>query len=166
MPSQAPPAEVKVLEEDVGVWRAHVEVRPSPDAPVQKSEGALVCRMCGTWLVSDFKNETSGFEGHGIAGWDSIAKRYVATWVDPMRRGLVVMRGEWDPHARTLTFVGEMSRPDGSHLRWREVTEKPEANVRIFRSFVPAPPGEIEVMTVRYDRAGSISSEPTSNTGH
>ena len=154
MPSQAPPPEVKVLEEDVGLWRAFVEVRPSADAPVQKSEGTLACRMCGTWLVSDFKNETSGFEGHGISGWDQIEKRYVATWVDPMRRGLVVMHGAWDPHARTMTFVGEMSRPDGSRLRWREVTEKAAPDVRIFRSFVPSPPGELEVMTVRYERAG------------
>jgi hypothetical protein len=154
MASQAPPPEVKVLEEDAGLWRAFVEVRPGPDAPIQTSEGTLSCRMCGTWLVSDFKNETSGFEGHGISGWDQIEKRYVATWVDPMRRGLVVMHGEWDPHARTMTFVGEMSRPDGSRLRWREVTEKSAPNVRIFRSFVPTPPGELEVMTVRYERPG------------
>jgi hypothetical protein len=145
--------EVEVLEADVGVWSAEVEVRPTPDAPVQRSQGKLANRMCGPWLVSDFKNETSGFEGHGLYGWDSIERTYVGTWVDPMRRGLVVMKGEWDPSARTMTYVGEMSRPDGSRIRWREVTEKPEDDVRIFRSFVPTPGGtELEVMTVRYER--------------
>jgi Protein of unknown function (DUF1579) len=145
--------EIEVLEEDVGVWHAAVEVRPGPGAPVQQSEGTAKNRMCGPWLVSDFKNETSAFEGHGIYGWDSVEGCYVGTWVDPMRRQLVAMRGEWDAAHRTMTYVGEMSRPDGSRLRWREVTEKPAADVRIFRSFVPSPDGsELEVMTVRYER--------------
>jgi hypothetical protein len=146
--------EIEVLAGDVGVWRASVEVRPLPDAPPQRSEGTMRSRMCGPWLVSDFKNETSGFEGHGVYGWDAARRCYVATWVDPMRRSLVVMTGEWDESKRSLTFVGEMSRPDGSRLRWREVTERPGDNVRVFRSFVPTPDatGEFEVMTVRYER--------------
>src|SRR5258708_27998131 len=140
MPSDAS-ADVQVLEDDVGLWQAAVEVRPAPGAPVQKSEGTMRSRMCGPWLVSDFKNETSGFEGHGVYGWDSVERTYVGTWVDPMRRGLVVLRGEWDASAHTMTFVGEMSRPDGSRMRWREVTERPEGGVRLFRSFVPGPDG-------------------------
>jgi hypothetical protein len=133
-----------------------VEVRPAPGAPAQTSEGTLTSRMCGPWLVSDFKNETSGFEGHGIYGWDSVEHCYVATWVDSMRRSLVVMKGEWDEARRTMTYVGEMSRPDGSLLRWREVTERQGDDVRLFRSFVPAPDGkgQFEVMTVRYERKG------------
>ena len=52
-----------------------------------------------------------------------------------------------------MTFVGEMTRPDGSRMRWREVTERPEEDVRVFRSFVASPHGgEFEVMTVRYER--------------
>jgi hypothetical protein len=145
--------EIELLQEDVGEWHAEVEVVPAPGAPVQKSEGSLSCRMCGRWLVADFKNATSGFEGHGVSGWDSVARRYVATWVDPSRRGLVVMNGEWNEAERTMTFVGEMTRPDGSRLRWREVTERPERDVRIFRSLVPGlEGGEFEVMTVRYER--------------
>jgi hypothetical protein len=146
-------SEIEILEQDVGEWHARVEVRPLPGAPVQESEGTLSCRMCGPWLVSDFRNHTSGFEGHGLSGWDSVAGRYVSTWVDPRRRGLVVMDGDWDDEERTMTFVGQMTRPDGSRMRWREVTERPEPDVRIFRSLVPGPAGaEFEVMTVRYDR--------------
>ena len=144
--------EVEILAADVGLWRAAVEVRPGPGASVQASEGTMTNRMCGPWLVSDFKNETSGFEGHGIYGWDSVEERYVGTWVDPMRRGLVVMRGKWDEKARTMTYVGEMTRPDGLSMRWREVTERPENGVRVFRSFVPSSEGEFEVMTVRYQK--------------
>lgn len=148
------PPQVEILAEDAGVWRASVEVRPAPGAPVQNSEGTMVARMCGPWLVNDFKNETSGFEGHGIYGWDSVTEKYVGTWVDPMRRGLIVMEGRWDQAARTMSFVGEMKRPDGSHMRWREVTERPAADERVFRSYVAGPDGEeFEVMTVRYRRS-------------
>jgi hypothetical protein len=152
----APPAtpEVEILAADAGVWRATVEVRPAPDAPAQSSEGTMTGRMCGPWLVSDFKNETSGFEGHGIFGWDAIEGKYVGTWVDPMRRTITVMHGRWDESTQTMTFVGEMSRPDGSRMRWREVTERPEDDVRVFRSFVASAEGkEFEVMTVHYKRA-------------
>ncbi|MGD0676948.1 MAG: hypothetical protein ABSC94_16155 [Polyangiaceae bacterium] len=45
-----------------------------------------------------------------------------------------------------------MSRPDGSRFRWNECTERPEPHVRIFRSLVPVPAGQFEVMTVRYER--------------
>jgi hypothetical protein len=151
--SLAESPEVEVLAADAGRWRATIEVWPERGAAGQMSEGTLVCRMCGPWLVSDFKNETSGFEGHGISGWDSVHGRYVSTWVDPLRRGLVVMQGRWDEQARTMSFVGEMTRPDGSRMRWREVTERPEDDVRVFRSFVPSPEGgDFEVMTVRYKR--------------
>ncbi len=150
--AQVTPREVELLFADAGRWLGRVEVRPSPQGAVQISEGTLVGRMCGPWLVSDFKNTTSGFEGHGVCGWDSIENHYVATWVDPMRRSLVVMQGRWDDATRTMTFVGEMARPDGSRIRWREVTERPEDDVRVFRSFVPSPDGEFEAMTVRYER--------------
>jgi hypothetical protein len=150
-----PSSQLDVLTNDAGVWHGVVEVRPAPGAPTQRSEGTMRSRMCGPWLVSDFKNETSGFEGHGIYGWDGVSGKYVGTWVDPMRQSLVVMEGTWDPDARALTYIGEMKRSDGTRLRWREVTERPTDDLRVFRSFVPMPDGgEYEVMTVRYERAG------------
>jgi hypothetical protein len=153
---EKPHAELDVLASDAGRWHGVVEIHPAPDAPVQRSEGTMQSRMCGPWLVSDFKNETSGFEGHGIYGWDAVSRKYVGTWVDPMRRSLVVMEGTWDPDSRALTYVGEMKRGDGTRLRWREVTERPSDDVRVFRSFVPMPDGgEYEVMTVRYERQGA-----------
>jgi hypothetical protein len=145
--------EVGLLAADAGVWQATVHVRPGPGSPLQASDGTMSSRMCGPWLVSDFKNETSGFEGHGVYGWDSVERRYVGTWVDPMRRTIVVMLGRWDEATKSMTYVGEMSRPDGSRMRWREVTERPEDDLRVFRSFVPSADGtEFEVMTVQYRR--------------
>ena len=106
----------------------------------------LVCG--GLWLVSDFRNETSGFEGHGVFGYDVQKKKYVGTWVDPMRTFLAPMEGEWDAAKRTMTFV-----VDHAPMRWRETAEQLDDVTQVFRVFM-APPGapEAEVMTVTYRR--------------
>src|SRR5258708_25101398 len=96
MSSSAMSSEVELLAADSGIWRAAVSVRPAPGASVQASEGTMISRMCGPWLVSDFKNETSGFEGHGVYGWDSISNDFVGTRGDPMRRTIIVMHAPSD----------------------------------------------------------------------
>jgi hypothetical protein len=143
--------EIDVFRKDVGTWDAEVEVKV-PGAPPQASRGTLVARMIGPWLVTDFKNETTGFEGRGTYGWDAAKKKYVGTWVDPMRASLVVMLGEWDAAKRTMTFVGEMPHEGGrGKVTWRETTETVDDATQVFRSFVHvAGSGEHEMMTVRY----------------
>src|SRR5262245_15658768 len=82
-----PGPEHAVFAADAGPWDVGVEARPVPGAPAVVSSGIatswLVCG--GMWLVSDFKNETSGFEGHGIYGFDPVKQKYVGIWVDSMR---------------------------------------------------------------------------------
>jgi len=144
--------EVAVLEQDVGTWDADVDVRVA-GPPVPASKGVSENRLLGgRWLVVDFRNE-SGFEGHGVTGWDTVRQAYVSTWVDTARTFLAVGEGNWDPEARTMIMTFEASLPDGRRHRWREVTERPDADTRVFRSLMPAPDGgEQEVMTVTYRR--------------
>jgi hypothetical protein len=154
---QLPQAGVEhaVFQKDVGTWDAQVEVHPAPGAPPQLSQGMMVGRlMCGgQWLVMDFKNETSGFEGHGLYGWDPAKKKYVGTWVDNMRTTLALAEGTWDAATRTMTFWHEMKLPDGRNMRWREVTEGQGADKQVFRSFIPMPDGkDFEMMTITYTR--------------
>jgi hypothetical protein len=151
MTSEAP--EWKILENDVGTWDAEVEVTTHPGAPVQRSKGVSVARLLGDrWLVIEFKNET-GFEGHGVFGWDTGKQKFVGVWVDAMRTTLVPLQGDWDAAARTMTYTGEMPRPDGTVLRWREITEKPDADTQIFRQIFAMPDGGgFEMMKVVYRR--------------
>jgi hypothetical protein len=145
--------EESIFEGDVGMWDADVIVRPGPGVPEQRSQGLAVQKLVGgKWLVLDFKNETTGFEGHGLYGWDATRKRYVGTWVDPMRPTLSVMEGDWDAGARTLTFHAELVTPDGKTLRWREVTEHVDGDTRLYHQFWAGPGGEHELMTVTYRR--------------
>jgi hypothetical protein len=144
--------EIDVLRDDVGTWDADVVVRTA-GPPVPPSKGRSENRLVGgRWLVIDFRNE-SGFEGHGVTGWDATRQAYVSTWVDTARTFLVVGEGRWDPEARTMTVTFEAVLPDGRRHRWREVTERPDTDTRVFRSLMPGPDGsEQEVMTVTYRR--------------
>jgi hypothetical protein len=143
--------ESKVFEKDVGTWDADVEVRTQPGAEPQKASGVTVNRLVGgKWLVADFKNETTGFEGHGVYGWDAARGKYVGTWVDPARSSLVMMEGTWD--GRAMTYWGEITMGE-RQLRWREVTETLDEKTQVFHSFMPLPDGsEFEMMTVTYRR--------------
>jgi Protein of unknown function (DUF1579) len=144
-----------VFQKDVGTWEAQVEVRPGPGAPPQRSQGTMVARLVsgGRWLVTEYKNEESGFEGHGLYGWDSAKQKYTGTWVDNMRTTLVLGEGTWDAAARTMTFQYEMNRPDGGLMRWREVTETRGADTQVFRSIISLPDGtDFEMMTATYTR--------------
>jgi hypothetical protein len=157
-PKYVPPVagpEHRVFEKDVGTWDAEIVMR-FPGAPAhQTSKGVSVNRLVagGLWLVCDFKNETTGFEGHGVYGYDTLQKKYVASWVDPMRSFLAPMEGTWDAGKRTMTFYVDYPGARGP-VRWRETTESVDERTQIFRTFMPGADGETEVMTVTYRRRG------------
>src|SRR5476651_117972 len=142
--NQAPqlPPELAVFQKDVGSWDAEVEFRPAPGAPAQVSRGAAVSRLIagGKWLVTDFKNESTGFEGHGVYGWDAGRKVYTGVWVDNMRSSLIVADGVWDAGKRTMTFASKAKFGE-QEMSWREVTEAKDADTQIFRSLFPMPGG-------------------------
>jgi hypothetical protein len=156
-PKFSPPApgpEHAVLARDVGTWDAELTIRMGGAA--QESRGVQVCRLVcgGLWLVVDFVNETTGFDGHGVFGYDPQKKKYVGTWVDPMRTFLAPMDGTWDAATKTMSYVVHHVGPQGP-MEWREVTESVDEKTRVCRTFM-APPGvaEVEVMTATYRRRG------------
>jgi hypothetical protein len=146
-------AATQLFEKDVGTWDAVVEIRLAPGAQVQQSKGTAVSRRIsgGRWLVTDFRNET-GFEGHGVYGWDPAKGKYTGVWVDDMRSFIAVSEGTYDHEKRTMTFMTEAAI-NGGQMRWRETTETLDRQTQIHRSFMPGPDGnEFEMMTVTYRR--------------
>jgi hypothetical protein len=150
-----PGASHELLKEDVGTWDAEIEVNAVPGTPPQGSQGVARNRLAcgGLWLITEFMNETTGFEGHGIYGYDQAKGKYVGTWVDPMRTFIAVAEGVYDPAEKTMTMWFETAGPQGKPLRWREITERKDADTRVWRSIMSGPGGqEFEVMTVTYRR--------------
>ena len=154
LPVPGPLPEHAVLEKDVGTWDAQVTFR-FPGAEAHVSHGTMTSRLIagGKWLVSDFRNDSTDFEGHGVYGYDPQKRKYVGSWVDTAGPSLHSMEGDWDPERRVMTMMVETTTPDGRPFRMRQVTECPSPTRQTFRSFVPMPgAGEHEIMTVTYTR--------------
>jgi len=148
------PKECAVFEKDVGTWDAVIRVFGTPGEIVNETRGVAMNRLIasGRWLVMNFRAD-SGFEGHGIYGFDPARGKYVGTWVDTMRTSLAQLEGTWDPEKRTMTFLGEMKTPDGRTVRWREETQHTDDRTQVYRSIVLLPDGKEHVaLEVTYRR--------------
>lgn len=145
--------ELALLQKDVGEWDATITVTPGPGAPPQASTGRLVGRLIsgGRWLITDFKNHTTGFEGHGIYGYNAASKKYVGTWVDDMRTNLYLGEGDWDADTKTMTYKWSASMPNGQSMIWTETSQQVSETEQLFRVLFPsAEGGEFEMMRAVY----------------
>jgi hypothetical protein len=148
--------ELELLKKDVGTWEAAITVTPQPGAAPQESTGRMVGRLIsgGRWLVTEFKNQTTGFEGHGIYGYNAAKRSYVGAWVDDMRSDIYVGDGQWDEASQTMTYSWSTTLPNGQAMKWKETTARLSENERIFRVVFPTPDGgEFEMMRALYRRA-------------
>jgi hypothetical protein len=74
-----------LMLEDVGDWQATVKTMAPGQAPIEEQATERVIGLCnGLWLWSDFNGQFMGapFMGHGLVGFDPIAKHYVSFWID------------------------------------------------------------------------------------
>jgi Protein of unknown function (DUF1579) len=105
-----PDANHEKLHAMVGTWDGKEKMYPSPADP-EGGESAGVVRaemgLDGFFLISNYeqkRGEAVVFKGHGVYGYDSVAKKYTMHWFDTIGSdfGAPAM-GDWD--GDTLTFV-------------------------------------------------------------
>ena len=89
----------------------------------------------------------TGFEGHGIYGYNAATKRYVGTWVDDMRTNIYVGEGDWDAGTKTMTYRWSAVMPGGQAMTWIETSQVVSENEQLFRVVFPSP-GDGLVMTI------------------
>jgi hypothetical protein len=120
---------------------AEVDVTLAPGVPPIHQKGVTTNRLIGggRWLVVDYKAD-SGFEGHGVYGWDPSAGNYVGVWVDSMQSSIARSTGAWDPATRTMTFQSEATH-QGQTVRYTETTQAIEDGTQVYRNLVPTPDG-------------------------
>ena len=141
----------EVFEKDVGDWDVEMEIRPAPEAPPIRFKAVSTSRRIGggRWLVVDHRAET-GFEGHGIYGWDPSTGKYTGAWVDSTQTSITRSEGTWDAAARTMTFVTSGTHGD-KPIGYREVTESMPDGTRVYRNLIPMPDGgEFEMIRAVY----------------
>ena len=96
------------IKMQAGTWDAAITFFDDAGKPSGTAKGGQtnVLLMNGHWVTNDLMVAgTPPFQGHGVWGWDPVAKQYVDTWVD-IHDGTVRMTEKYDGNHRTLNFYG------------------------------------------------------------
>jgi len=142
--ASTPGEQQKVLENFVGTWTAHVRMQMDPSKPAEESDGTAEGRMVlgGRFVNVIHKGTMMGqpFEGMMLSGYDNIAKKYVASWVDNMSTGIVRYDGSYDKNTRKLMMSSQYMDP----MTWkpthsRSVTTFVSPTSWTYEEFVPDP---------------------------
>ena len=148
----------KVLENFVGNWTSHVRMQLDPSKPAEESHGTAEGRMVlgGRFVHVVHKGTMMGqpFEGMMLSGYDNIAKKYVATWVDNMSTTIVRYDGSYDKNTKKLMMGTQYIDPmTWKPTRSRSVTTFISPASWTYEDFVPGPYGkERVVMTITFTK--------------
>jgi hypothetical protein len=117
----------KVLEGYVGRWSSHVKMQMDLAQPVQESDGSAEGTMLlgGRFVQVVHHGTVMGqpFEGIMLGGYDNLAKKYVATWVDNLGTSIVRYDGSFDKNSKRLMMGARFTDPmTGKPARTRSVT--------------------------------------------
>ena len=77
----------------------------------------------GRFVRCEIKGTLGNKSMHGIAmtGYDTAKRRFVSTWQDDQCNSIKMDEGTFDPSARTFTFLGESTGPNGETVKCRRV---------------------------------------------
>ncbi len=116
-----------MLKNGEGIWQAHVKIWTDPEKEPIESKGVKFNRVMpgGLWLIQNTKGESEDhpYHGHGIVGYDTNKKKYVAAWADSMNTSLTVLEGTYDEDKGTLTFTGDGTDPKGHAIKVKVVVD-------------------------------------------
>ncbi len=122
------------LEE--GTWDADVTFYED-NKPSGRATGVQVNTLLanGHWIVNDFRIPASGslppYQGHGVWGYDPVARTYVNTWVDTNDRTVRTDYGFWHAKEQTMVWSSKQSDGEGHFVDYR-MTEEFKGDTRIF----------------------------------
>ncbi|MEP6880568.1 MAG: DUF1579 family protein [Dokdonella sp.] len=135
--SATPPSEVAtVISADVylpltleaGTWDADVTFF-TDGKPVGHDIGVQVNELLGNghWITNDFRiaasKEFPAYQGHGVWGYDTVAKTYVDTWVDTNDLSVRTDYGFWQADKQIMTWSSKQSDGKGHFVDYRMIEE-------------------------------------------
>jgi hypothetical protein len=105
------------LKMEAGVWDAAITFYDS-DKESGHGTGVQTNTLLanGHWIVNDFNIPATDkfpvYQGHGVWGFDPVAKTYVDTWVDTNDLAVRTDYGYWDAASSTMSWSSK--QPDGA----------------------------------------------------
>jgi hypothetical protein len=156
----------KVLAETTGSWNYKVKWWMSPDAPPVEATGTTTTKsvMDGRYFISehsgkmsmpgpDGKIMESAFQGMATEGYDNAKKKYVASWIDNMGTGIMLMEGTYDPATKTLTYIGEEEPMPGMKFNVRQSVTYTDKDHHKMEFFEVHGGKEAKTMEIEYERS-------------
>jgi hypothetical protein len=156
----------KMLAEMVGSWTYAVKWWMSPDAPPLDATGTASTKsvMDGRYFISENTGKMSmpgpdgkvmemNFQGISTEGYDNAKKKFVASWIDNMGTGIMMMEGTYDPATKTMTYLGEEQPMPGMKMSVRQVIKCIDKDHRKLELYEVHSGQEIKVMEITYTRA-------------
>lgn len=139
MKAGAPGPEHAKLKPLTGKWTYVTKYRMSPDAPWTESTGTAEYKwiLGDRFLAQDIKGNPDpnmggmAFEGHGIMGYDNVAKKYTSTWMDNMSTGIMTSEGTADGSGRVFSFNTEYNCPMNGPDQHGKATLKIEGDDKV-----------------------------------
>jgi len=154
----APGPEHKVLGSMVGKWKTVSNAWMGPGEPMMSegtAEGELI--MGGRFLVLRSHGTMMGnpFEGMELLGYDRMAGKYAAIWIDDMGTAIYTMGdGTYDEATKTLTLMAEWAMPgQEAKIPYRLVTKTLDANKHVFEMIAMRDGKDMKEMEITYTRA-------------
>jgi hypothetical protein len=155
----------KLLARGVGTWTYTVKMwmNPDPKAPPIESRGQSVAKetMDGRFVISDHtgkfpmpgpdgKMTEMEFKGMAVEGYDNVQKKFVATWIDNMGTGIMILEGLY----RDSSFIyhGEYEPIPGMKTKVREIIKVVDQNHRTFEFFEYRDGNYVKTMEMEYTR--------------
>jgi hypothetical protein len=124
------------LAMEEGTWDADVTFYED-DKPGGRATGVQVNTFLANrhWMVNDFRipatEKTPAYEGHGVWGYDPVAKTYVNTWVDTNDVGVRTDYGFWYEPEKTMVWSSKQNDGKGHFIDYR-ITEEFKGDTRVF----------------------------------
>jgi hypothetical protein len=163
----------KILADTAGTWNYTVKMwGPDPSAKPEESKGTATRKMImdGRYLVGDYvghmqmhgpdgKMRDMAFKGMGLEGYDNVKKKFVATWMDSMGTGIMMMEGTYDPTTKAMTNTGVEEPLPGMKTTIRAVTTFPDKDHMTLEWFENWGGQEKKAMEINYTRAGTAKAK-------
>jgi len=148
------------LAESVGEWQGQNTMWMGPGSAPIKSEctANFAAIMDGRFIKCTVTGEMPGmgpFEGFGLYGYDNVAQKLVANWVDNCGTGIMDGTGELSPDGKTLTWKFTYNCPiTKKPTVMREVETTTGPNTKTFEMFGTDPKSgtEYKMMVIEYTR--------------
>lgn len=127
-PSKLPADAYLPMTLEAGTWDADITFY-SEGKPPAHDTGVQVNELLGNghWITNDFRiaasKEFPAYQGHGVWGYDTVAKTYVDTWVDTNDLSVRTDYGYWQADKQTMTWPSKQNDGNDHFVDYRMIEE-------------------------------------------